>query len=484
MKKKIIIIIAFLFFSSFLIVLLLGRKATIEYIIEDAESISIDYDKSIIKCDYEINNNKLKIDILPIKKGHTDIVIMVNKKNTDSNMETTEYRKNVYVHFMNIISLNRFLGNVNGDISVIIAFLISLVIIMLYVIRQFIRGIRKNLYEYRNIRLLGLLIFIGIIFAWHFYTFVIDTINNYYMSIYIFIQDIKTSSMMFSSFMLPIAIIITIILTISNIILVMREGKTWKNMLGVILGGFICLSTLLLIIYSSSFTNSKDFTSIIINGISFLISIGITYLECILFGTIIIGLISAKHIPKYDKDYIIILGCKIKGDGTLLPLIKSRVDKAIEFSKKQKEKTGKSICFVPSGGKGNDEIISEADAMKNYLIEQGISQKQIIIENKSTNTYENIKFSNKIITKENKQPVIAFCTSNYHVFRAGNIASNQGIYIEGIGAKTKTYYWINAFIREFVATLVSEKNKHIKILIEIMISFFIIYCLSHISMFL
>ena len=64
MKKKIIIIIAFLFFSSFLIVLLLGRKATIEYIIEDAESISIDYDKSIIKCDYEINNNKLKIDIL------------------------------------------------------------------------------------------------------------------------------------------------------------------------------------------------------------------------------------------------------------------------------------------------------------------------------------------------------------------------------------------------------------------------------------
>ena len=55
----------------------------------------------------------------------------------------------------------------------------------------------------------------------------------------------------------------------------------------------------------------------------------------------------------------------------------------------QKEKTGKDIIFVPSGGKGNDEVMPEAEAMQKYLIEQGISKKNILVENKSTNTIEN-----------------------------------------------------------------------------------------------
>ena len=174
------------------------------------------------------------------------------------------------------------------------------------------------------------------------------------------------------------------------------------------------------------------------------------------------GIISAKHIPKFNKDAIIILGCQIRKDGKLTPLLKSRVDRAIEFSKMQKDKEGKSIIFVPSGGKGDDEIISESQAMKNYLKEQGIKDEYILTEDKSKNTYENIKFSTKIIKEKNENPNIAFSTTNYHVFRTGLIASEQNIEAEGIGSKTKSYYWINAFIREFVAILVSEKKSNIK----------------------
>ena len=177
------------------------------------------------------------------------------------------------------------------------------------------------------------------------------------------------------------------------------------------------------------------------------------------------GYISAKHIPKFNKDAIIILGCQIKKDGTLTPLLKSRVDKAVEFSKMQKEKTKKDIVFVPSGGKGKDEIISEANAMKNYLLMQGIKKSKIIVENKSKSTFENIKFSNKLIQEKINDPIIAVSTTNYHVFRAGVIASKQNIIIEGIGSKTKSYYWVNAFIREYIALLVSEKMNHIKVLL-------------------
>ena len=195
-----------------------------------------------------------------------------------------------------------------------------------------------------------------------------------------------------------------------------------------------------------------------------LIYIVATYIECILFGTAILGIKSAKHIPKFDKDFIIILGCQIKKDGSLTNLLKGRVDRAIEFSKMQKEKTGKDIIFVPSGGKGNDEIISEAQAMKNYLIEQGIKEENIIMEDKSNNTFENIKFSNNIIKEKKENAKIAFSTTNYHVFRAGCIATGQSILMEGIGAKTKSYFGINAFIREFIATLYSEKKKHIAVI--------------------
>ena len=201
----------------------------------------------------------------------------------------------------------------------------------------------------------------------------------------------------------------------------------------------------------------------------------VSYLECVLLSTIIIARKAAKHIPEYNKDYIIILGCKIGKDGSLTPLLKGRVDKAIEFAKKQKEETGKDIIFIPSGGKGNDEIISEGEAIKNYLIEQGIDKKKILVENKSKNTYENIKYSYNLIKENKKDSNIAFSTTNYHVFRAGNIAFNQKLNIEGMGSKTKTYFWINAFIREFVATLYNERKKHIiTIGIVLLINLFII----------
>ena len=78
--------------------------------------------------------------------------------------------------------------------------------------------------------------------------------------------------------------------------------------------------------------------------------------------------------------------------------------------------------FVPSGGQGSDEIISEGEAMKRYLLEQGIPEEQIMPETKSTNTLENMKFSKELIGDNDAK--VAFSTTNYHVFRSG-LFSNQ-----------------------------------------------------------
>jgi len=159
-----------------------------------------------------------------------------------------------------------------------------------------------------------------------------------------------------------------------------------------------------------------------------------------------------------------------------------KFDKAIEFRNEQLKETGKDLIFVPSGGKGDDEIISEAEAMKKYLLDNGIEEKHILIDSESKSTYENIKFSNKLINDKNAN--IAFATTNYHVFRAGLLATSQGLKLDGIGSKTKTYFWINAFIREFVGTLYSERKKHLivfgLVLIIIMIMIAITYLANNI----
>jgi vancomycin permeability regulator SanA len=278
-----------------------------------------------------------------------------------------------------------------------------------------------------------------------------------------------------SFYLFPIAFITFILVTLSNIRLIIKEGKSLGNLLGLFLGIFICISTLLPdYIYQTLMKSQKidiyNLNSIgpyLYNFIESLIYLTVAYLECVLIGTIIIAIKSVIKKVKYNKDYVIILGCQIRKDGTLTPLLRGRVDRAIKFRNEQLKKTKKDLIFIPSGGKGANEIISEAEAMKNYLIDQGISENNIIIDNKSKNTYENIKFSNKIIN--NKKANIAFSTTNYHVLRAGLIATEQGLKMEGVGSRTKSYFWINAFIREFIGTLYNERKKHILFFLLIII---------------
>ncbi len=114
--------------------------------------------------------------------------------------------------------------------------------------------------------------------------------------------------------------------------------------------------------------------------------------------------------------------------------------------------------------------MAEALAIKNYLMKNGIKESRILIEDKSTSTIENMKFSKEKINDAKKDAKISFSTTNYHVFRSGVIANEQGIDCEGMGSKTKWYFYTNALIREFIANLVQEKKSHIILIILINIS--------------
>ena len=97
--------------------------------------------------------------------------------------------------------------------------------------------------------------------------------------------------------------------------------------------------------------------------------------------------------------------------------------------------------------------------MKSYLLEQGIPEERIITEEKSANTFENMKYSKEKILEKDPQGKIAFSTTNYHVFRSGLAARRNKMRAQGVGAPTKWYFWPNAAVREFVGLLTEHRLK-------------------------
>ena len=149
--------------------------------------------------------------------------------------------------------------------------------------------------------------------------------------------------------------------------------------------------------------------------------------------------------PKNAKA-IIILGCKVNGEKPSRMLTR-RLDSAYEFLKENQD----VICIV-SGGKGDDEKISEAQAMKNYLLDKGVSPDIIIMEDKSTNTYENIENSAEILQNYNINN-IAIVTDGFHQYRAGYIAEKFGLESSALNAKTDMLtkwliptYWVREWL--------------------------------------
>lgn len=145
-------------------------------------------------------------------------------------------------------------------------------------------------------------------------------------------------------------------------------------------------------------------------------------------------------------DYVIILGAQWKQTGPSAILM-YRLDKTLEYLKDSPD-----TKIIVSGGQGSNEPISEAEGMKRYLVERGIDPDRIILEDKSTSTFENLQFSSEYLDKAQDRVVLV--TNNYHVYRAEKIAKKMGFQkVEGLAAKSHWGLLPNNLLREFFAIL-------------------------------
>lgn len=151
------------------------------------------------------------------------------------------------------------------------------------------------------------------------------------------------------------------------------------------------------------------------------------------------------------SDVVMVLGAGLNGD-QISAMLKTRLDGAIKYAK---QGTGEELIIV-SGGQGSDEKISEAEAMRRYLVKNGISNNRIVMEDKSTSTFENFKFSKDIIEKSTGKYIedldIKVFTNTFHCMRSYFLSQRLRYgEVSTYGTRTPLYLAPVYYIREIAA---------------------------------
>ena len=258
--------------------------------------------------------------------------------------------------------------------------------------------------------------------------------------------------------MLPLVALVALLVSASNVVLMRREGRGLTNLLGVALG--IAIAVAILAWRAFATIEFQTYAGLVASlGVNSVIATAISFGFALFVGTSLCALAAARHVPSMPRDFLVILGCGLRADGTPTPLLAGRTDAALAYARRQEEAGHAAPTFVPSGGKGDDEVWAEAESMRRYLVGKGVADEAIVCEDKSTNTRENFRFSAERIVQASgagANPRVAFSTTNYHVFRSYVYAHEAGLDAEGIAAPTKLYFWPNAFLREFVGLIAAR----------------------------
>ena len=146
------------------------------------------------------------------------------------------------------------------------------------------------------------------------------------------------------------------------------------------------------------------------------------------------------------REYILVLGARVREDGASR-VLRYRLERAVHFLKEHPETTA-----IVSGGRGSDEPCTEAEAMRDYLLKNGIDGARILLEDRSVNTSQNIRFSADVIRERGdlvEQADVGIVTSNFHMFRALKLAKKAGYrHVYGIPAKSTPFFLPNNVFRE------------------------------------
>lgn len=178
------------------------------------------------------------------------------------------------------------------------------------------------------------------------------------------------------------------------------------------------------------------------------IGFGAVFTLCVMYFCVLeICVISKMNArPEDGCDYMIVLGAHVRGE-VVSRALAQRLDMAYDYAVKE---SNKECRIIVSGGQGSNEDITEALAMKRYLVAKGLEESRIFMEDKSTDTNENIELSADMYIKD-KSAKVVIVTNNFHVFRSIQLAKADGLKnVSGLAAPCNIGLLLNYMVREAV----------------------------------
>ena len=150
----------------------------------------------------------------------------------------------------------------------------------------------------------------------------------------------------------------------------------------------------------------------------------------------------------HAEDVVIVLGAGVNSERVSRPLA-HRLDTAAAYWR-----DNPNAYIIVCGGLGNRATITEAEAMARYLIRLGIPAEKILLEEKSTSTYENLTFAKGILDEHFERDFTAvLVTNDFHIYRAVQTARSLGIDVSRVGAPNDWYSMPVNYLREMLAVM-------------------------------
>lgn len=241
-----------------------------------------------------------------------------------------------------------------------------------------------------------------------------------------------------------------VFLLFEGIRLIRKEGFSFSNCLTLGMAFSIALNVFVLCKIDQN-------SSPILGVIASILTTTTSFLSFQLAIFLLSAVVNLIHFGKRKHfDQIVVLGSGLFGD-KVPPLLQGRICKGIKM-----QKCNPDAFMILSGGQGPGETIPEGRAMKRWALQNGADPDRTICEVQSKNTKENLEFSRELFPRPNGKTCIV--STYYHVFRALLLSKEMNINALGYGSRTKLYFTINAFLREYIAYLNMTKKRQLMIL--------------------
>ncbi len=232
----------------------------------------------------------------------------------------------------------------------------------------------------------------------------------------------------------------------AGITVILREGFGVRRLLSLILGclllGYLSVTAIALVREDSG-------------AVLWLLLVGLPagYLAFGFSAFVLYGLFYPAWMARFapPPGVVVVLGSGLI-DGAVPPLLAARLRRGRAVFERGRAAGGRP-ALVTSGGKGEDEPVAEAVAMRDFLVEDGVDPGSVLVEDRSRNTEENLAFTAELIEQRQLSGPVAVVTSDFHALRAALLMRKAGLPGYALGARTARYFWPTAVIREYAAVI-------------------------------